>query len=153
MVVKRQGNLPLLGNQKIMDTIIMEKLNEIGIHGVKTAIEMHKFRNRTFNLEDSYGFGIYYNGALKQEPFTFSSSSTKSVKFEGKEYRGQEEVMKYLQGYKPDNMGWSLVVVAAMPYASFVEDYWNLDVLQTSFMEAKQMADVEMKNIPFYTTK
>ncbi len=153
MAIKRHGSLPLLSKSKIMDTLIEEKLNKIGLAGVKAAIEKHEFNNDTLNLEDSYGYAIYNNGRIIGDPFLFNKQSTKTRKYKGREYSGHEETIRLLREYQPETTVWTLVVMAGMRYASFVEDYYKLDVLQASFLVAKGIADKELKNIKFDAIK
>lgn len=152
MAVKRIGQIPQLANEKVINTVILEKLHKIGQEGVKFAIENHQFNNRTNNLEDSYGYAIYNNGTMVEEPFLFNPVATQKANFQGKDYSGHEEALKFLRGFKPSSNGWVLVVVAGMPYADFVQEYFGLDVLQGSFMAAKAIADTELKNMRIYGT-
>jgi len=140
---RTSGKLPLLGNQKIMDIKLEEIMNEIGRIGVSWAIQNHEFNNRTNNLEDSYGYAIYKNGSIQGQPFVTTPKASKSVR--GKS--GHDEAVKFLQAYDSFPTGWSVVVVAGMEYASFVEFYYGLDVLQGSEMIAKEAADKLLRNI------
>ena len=143
MAIKRIGKLPQLGNAYIVDTKIEEIMNKIGVRGVEYAIQNHEFNNRTNNLEDSYGYAVYKDGAIKGSPFVTASKATQKVG--GKS--GHEEAVNFLKSYTPPYAGWTLVVVAGMVYASFVEFYYGLDVLQSSEVEAKSMADQLLKTI------
>jgi len=141
--LKRTTPLPLLGNQKIMDTIIEEKLHKIGMDGVKYAIEHHVFKNRTYNLQDSYGYAIYRNGAMVGDPVILDKKATVAIKG----MYGYDECVKKLNEFKPESSAWTLVVMAGMYYASYVEEYYGLDVLENSYMHAQERANGEFKNI------
>lgn len=144
MAIKRtSGSLPLLSNAKIMDIKMEEVMNKIGRIGVEWAIQNHEFNNRTKNLEDSYGYAVYKNGSIQGNPFVTNQNATKP---KGGKY-GHEEAIQFLKTYKPPYLGWTLVVVAAMEYAQFVEFYYKLDVLQSSEAEARQAADKLLRNI------
>jgi len=148
MAIKRiSGPLPQLANQKIMDTLIEEALHKIGQVGLKAAVQMHEFQNRTHNLEDSYGYAIYKAGTIVGSPVVLNPKATETKKWKGKSYSGHEEAVNFLNGYRPDSSGWTLVVVAGMFYASWVQNYYDLDVLQASQLEAEMAADKFLKGI------
>jgi len=128
-----------------MDTIIAEKLAEIGAIGVKYAIENHEFGNRTHNLEDSYGYAIYKNGAIYGNPFLTNKVATE----QNEGVFGHDEADKFLKGYSATTEGWSLVVVAAMPYGNFVQYMYGLDVLQSSELVARNAANQILRKIPW----
>ena len=130
-----------------MDTLIEEALHKIGEVGLKAAVQMHEFQNRSFNLEDSYGYAVYKNGAIVGSPVVLNPKATETKKWKGKSYSGHKEAVDFLTEYKPDNMGWTLVVVAGMFYAAYVERYYNLDVLQSSQLQAEMAAEKFLKGI------
>ncbi len=79
------------------------------------------YQNRTSNLQSSIGGVVLKDGApIKYEGF----KGTPSGKNTGKEFVDQ------LIGNFPT--GYVLIVVAGMNYASYVENYYNLNVLKKS---------------------
>lgn len=142
MAIKRKGKLPLIKTDSI-DEKMFKFMRRVGVIGVKWAIQNHEFSNVTHNLEDSYGFAIYKGGAMIGEPFTFNKNATETKDGES----GHTEAIKFLSSYNPSTDGWSLVVVAGMSYASFVEFMYGLDVLQGSEMVAKQAFDKQIRKI------
>lgn len=126
-----------------MDTILAEKMAEIGQIGVEWAIQNHEFNNRTNNLEDSYGYAVYKDGQILGEPFVTNKSATspKDGKF------GHDQAIEFLRSYSAYPVGFSVVVCAATAYAEHVEFMYGLDVLQSSEVIARDAADRILKNI------
>ena len=147
MSLKRTGEIPTLANDKIMQTIVIDALYKLGLIGVKWAIQHHEFHNRSNNLEDSYGFAIYHNGGILGQPFLFDKNATKMVEIHGKKYSGYREGKNFLLNFKPSTHNYTLVVTAGLIYASFVEEYYGLDVLQSSYLEVRKQADNVLKNL------
>lgn len=140
---RTSGPLPNLSTEYILDTKLEEIMNAIGLAGVKWAIQNHGFNNRTHNLEDSYGYAVYKDGVMQGDVFITNPKATQTVR--GKS--GHDEAIKFLKGYSAATNGFSVVVVAGMEYASFVEFYYGLDVLQSSQVQAEQVANKLLRNI------
>lgn len=81
------------------------------------------YQHQTFNLIDSYGFGVYYNGALERTGYyTAQPAMTKRRNWYGKALAGREEIKNFLQSeYRPKSKGFELVIAAAMPYGKILE--------------------------------
>lgn len=97
------------------------------------------FTNRTFNLYDSYAYGIYLNGSLKRTSATLKdkgsgetiSVGVKSPKATSPRRWYKDELWgKYMKdmmfdtegGYKPSSKrGYVIVFAASMPYAPILE--------------------------------
>lgn len=140
MGVKMQGELPL-ANIADLEEQMYNAMVKIGEVGVEYAVNMHGFQNQTFNLQDSYGYAIYYNGQMAGNPMMVDKKADYPKEVGGLTYSGREEGIKALEGFNPPEQGWSVVVVAGMVYASFVEEYYGLDVLLGSEQEAKIYAE------------
>lgn len=136
MAIKRVGKLPIV-DPNIVNENIEKIMHEVGKIGVKWAVQNHEFSNRTGNLEDSYGYAVYFNGTISGSPFVTNPQATQRNEGES----GHEEAVRFLSSYRPSNEGWTLVVVAGMSYANFVQFYYGLDVLQGSQVIA--MAAIE----------
>lgn len=144
MGIKRtSGQLPLFSTNNNLDTKLEEIMNMIGEIGVKWAIQNHEFGNITHNLEDSYGYAVYKYGIIQGAPFVTNQNATEPR--DGK--YGHQEAIKFLQSFNANTQGWSVVVVAAMQYANFVQFMYGLDVLQGSEIVARQAANKLFKNI------
>ncbi len=128
---------------RLVEELIDELTNE-GYAAILQAYYTREFTNRTFNLHDSYGSAVYYNGKLikrtiryvGQEHLTtdlytgWTWKGTRSFpNFRGVRYHpddevrmtGREEVMDFFSEYTPPNKGLQLVVVAAMWYGLILE--------------------------------
>lgn len=146
MGVVRKGKLPMT-NLTMLDEIMYESMSKIGMIGVETAVDMHGFKNRTFNLQDSYGYAVYNNGQMVGSPMMAQRKALSPKEFGGIEYSGREEGENLLEGFQAPTQGWTVVVVAGMVYASFVEEVYGLDVLLSSEQEAKLSVDKIFKSI------
>jgi hypothetical protein len=128
---------------RFVEELIDELTNE-GYAAILQAYYTREFTNRTFNLHDSYGSAVYYNGKLikrtiryvGQEHYTTGKfygwewTKSRSVpNFRGIRFytgdqvdmTGREEVMDFFSQYTPPNKGLQLVVVAAMWYGLILE--------------------------------
>ena len=114
------------------------------------------YKNRTFNLYDSYAYGIYLNGSLRRTSATSVSKenvydengdlsiaigesvstgtrtpkATKPRKWYGEETWGKvmrDTMFDFEGGYKPSTRkGYVVVFAASMPYAPVLESGWGL---------------------------
>lgn len=108
---------------------------------LEKAIETSTFQNRTYNLYDSYGYGIFLNGSLKRTNATFikegdvvlgavgaglrPNKATKPRKWYNDEIWGRglrDMVFDGDSGYNPGSKrGYVIVLAATMPYAVVLE--------------------------------
>ena len=123
---------------------IMDEFKRLGEVGVAKAKE-HLWQNRTFNLEDSIGYAIYYNGAsVYQKVDSKKASEMKNGKY------GHDEAIDFLTAYSAGD-GYTLVVVAGMYYALPLESVRNYDVLFNSFTTVEN--SIQFERIANYYTK
>lgn len=136
---------------KQISPLVQNLINELTLDGeraIRYAYEQKGFKNRFFNLYDSFGSAVYYKGRLLKETvrylnpyesslrpkmyWTQSSTyrtkdwrGTEIQKGEDLEMRGRDEIMDFFVEYKPKNLnvgsGLQLVVAAAMYYATYLE--------------------------------
>lgn len=123
----------------------IDHLADEGEAAIRTAYRHKDFTNRLYNLHDSYGSAVYYNGRLVKRSIRYlgPEKHTKGIEgtgwqwtkarsmpdFRGTRYfpgdqidmTGREEVMDFFSQYTPPSTGIQLVVVAAMWYASILE--------------------------------
>ena len=127
----------------IIDELI-DYLADRGEAAIAIAYRHRDFTNRTYNLHDSYGSAVYYNGRLIKRSIRYIgpekytqgiytgwewTKSRSMPDFRGTRYlkgdqidmTGREEVMDFFSQYTPTKSGMQLVVVAAMWYASVLE--------------------------------
>lgn len=108
----------------VVERAMIKELIDYGEMVMKEAYATHEFKNRTYNLHDSYGSavykdGVYVNGSLR----TLEPQASESVRVGSYYVKGKNEVARYLRDeYRPKKRGLSLVVVAAMPYAETLEE-------------------------------
>lgn len=111
----------------IKDRYLQAMIKEFTDYGevvLNYAYETRDFKNRTFNLRDSYASAVFYNGQMVNGTMRTLGTpmATEGKKFKGRILHGRNEASDYLRNrYKPTSMGLSLVVVAAMPYGEILE--------------------------------
>lgn len=108
---KQAINAILLELEKDAESVMNECIQEI------------TYTHRSYNLYDSYGYGIYLNGKLTK--FGFLSATPKATEgksWYGEKIKGRDAISDYLKkDYKPSG-AIDLAIVAAMPYAKVLED-------------------------------
>lgn len=101
---------------------MVDELAEQGGKLVRAAFNTREYTNRTFNLHDSYGSAVYYKGHLQQNSIrTMENLAKEPKKWYGVPLRGASEITDFLREYRGTSKGFELIVVAAMPYASILE--------------------------------
>lgn len=101
---------------------MVERLSLDGKALVEKAYKTRGFIDRTYNLHDSYGSAVYYNGVLQPNSIYYlQEQATEAKKWYGKMLRGRNEIVDFFIEYKGRGKGFDLVLVAAMPYASILE--------------------------------
>lgn len=132
---------------KYIDNLISQLARD-GEQALHDAYYGRGFNNRTYNLHDSYGSAVYYNGVLVKSSIRYIGAemakeadwrsqgwiwkgSRTMPDFRGKRrlnndevlMNGREEVMDFFSHYKPKNRkGIDLVIIAAMFYADILEE-------------------------------
>lgn len=102
---------------------LVRKLELEGNRILHECEQQHDYTHRTDNLYDSYGYGIYVGGEIRKSGFlTPSKRAREDREWYGQPVSGREQILNFLNNeYKPTN-GIDMVVVAAMPYASVLEN-------------------------------
>lgn len=123
---------------------LIAQLTEEGAAAIKQAYETRDWKNRTFNLHDSYGSAVYVNGQLLKRTVRYvgeelakngrnvgwvwnKSRSMPDYRGERRlpgdevEMRGRDEIMDFFSQYTPKTNGVELVIAAAMFYANILE--------------------------------
>lgn len=141
-----------MAKKPIKDTLInklIDELAEEGFAAINIAYRHRDFTNRTYNLYDSYGSAVYYNGKLIKRSIRYvgeEKNNNDTGYFMGTNWRwrhqkslpdfrgdrywkddpirmtGRTEVMDFFSEYTPPKKGLQLVVVAAMWYANILEE-------------------------------
>ncbi len=117
------------------------RLVEYAKEELEKMVTTHTFKNRTKNLEDSYAWGVYYKGELKESGFRAKSAS-KPAKFHGTNIWGNEEAVTFIQnGYTPPSNGWVVVWVAAAPYSVYLDPKSSYQSRSNHFFVISQRYD------------
>lgn len=118
---------------------IMNFMEVIAFNVMDDIKDMEGFTNRTFNLEDSYGCGIYKNGVLKSVVWSNDVRKADIPRTRnGVEYWGRELAEDFFKNYKSDgNEEYELVVAAVMFYGKYLENNHSLNVLTDSWLKTK----------------
>lgn len=94
---------------------------------VKEALFTSEYTDRTGNLASSYGAAVYKDGVfLPDTLYTLDFNPTMPRYWYGVSKSGQEEMRRYFNNYKPKKAGYTIVLVAAMPYSEVLERGRNL---------------------------
>lgn len=90
---------------------------------IEQAYYTRDFNNRTYNLHDSYGSCVFYNG--KEVPNTRRYVGRKATvgkkNPQGELILGRAEIDNYFDSYKPTSKGFELVTAVAMFYGEILE--------------------------------
>lgn len=127
---------------------LIDQLARDGEQAIHDAYYGRDFNNRTYNLHDSYGSAVYYNGVLVKSSVRYlggevakqglsqgwvwnkgrsmpdfrGGSNNRRLPGDEVLMRGRDEVMDFFSHHKPANKkGLDLVIVAAMFYADILE--------------------------------
>jgi hypothetical protein len=137
----------MAGKSQNFNLLFNRLINELAAEGEKalrTAYRLRGYKNRLYNLRDSYGSAVYYNGRLLRHTIRYLGpemgkpidntgwtwNKQRSMpdwrgerRQKGDEIpmRGRDEIMEFFQKYKPSVSGLHLVIVAAMWYANVLE--------------------------------
>jgi len=117
----------------------VQLLEKVGKDVVDKELNSVSYKNRTFNLYDSYGWCIYVNGSAYRMGFAGGKLSTKSRKWYGEEMEGRSEIVKLFESYKP-TAPIELVVGVAMPYGMVLEEKRKYEVFAIANSGVKQAA-------------
>ena len=107
--------------QQATELLVARLANE-GARILRQCVEERDYTHRTYNLYDSYGYGVYVSGKLQRYGFLGTQKATEPRKWYGEDVRGRDEILEYLKSeHKPSNDAIELVIAAAMPYAKVLE--------------------------------
>ena len=107
--------------QQATELLVARLANE-GDRILRQCVEERDYTHRTYNLYDSYGYGVYVSGKLQRYGFLGTQKATEPRKWYGEDVRGRDEILEYLKSeHKPSNDAIELVIAAAMPYAKVLE--------------------------------
>lgn len=115
---------------------ITERLDKAGRKAMEAVEAAKSYNNDTYNMKDSFGYGVYVNGRIARKGYIGSPSAHEGRKYKGVVYEGREEVDNFLSTYNPDRGAFAeLVVVASMPYARHLEAKRRVSLINGVNME------------------
>lgn len=113
-------------------------LSEYGKRIMDEQLRNKGYTHRTFNLHDSYGWGVYVSGKLVASGYPEQQAKNGKV-WNGDTYKGRETIKDFLQNkYKPHD-GIDFVVAVAMPYGIEVEERYKYEVIASARESVKAL--------------
>lgn len=125
--------------------LIPEQLSALAMKAIDEAYKYKKYKDRTFNLHDSYGYGIYYKG----DPVKIAMVDPSVAKVpDTKGGKGHDIGLSFLDSHKPTSKAWVLVIVAGEFYAEQVDAARDgLQVLSGAYQYTDQEFETVFKKI------
>lgn len=82
--------------------LITKELDKDAKNVLRECIQEITYTHRTYNLYDSYGYGIYVEGKLEKIGYSsFSPKASKGKNWYGEEIKGREAINEYLKTIIP----------------------------------------------------
>lgn len=125
---------------KIIEETMLNALERVASLVLEDIKEQEGFNNQTFNLEDSFGCGIYHKGILRKIVYANNTPEASVPRRRGEmEFWGRLEAENFFKGYKFENGSddFTMVIAGVMYYAKYLENYHNLNVLGDSWLSTK----------------
>lgn len=104
--------------------LVKEQTARLIKYAKEEIVEMantHAFKNRTYNLEDSFVWSVFYNGKSEGCGYYGAKQAKTNSLFHGRKIDGRKLATAFVKGYKPATKGWEIVWAASAPYASVLE--------------------------------
>lgn len=113
----------LAGAKKRMEEDLERFLREACLRALAAAYSTKEYADKSYNLSDSFAAAIYKDGVLIPDTMAFmeNQKAVSGKKWYGSNIVGHQAAREYLTKYKPRSKGYSLVVIAAMPYYDILE--------------------------------
>lgn len=111
--------------KRLIDAYI-QQLSKEADELVRKANEGREVQNRTYNMEDAYGWAIFYEGKERKRGYLNKSPKSKKThdgwaKAGISANTGRGYLDDYFNNYKPSGKGLELVVVNAVYYTYILE--------------------------------
>lgn len=105
----------------------IKSLTEDAERILQKANQTRETQNDTYNQEDAYGYGIYYNDKLLKKGYLNDTPKANEIhkgwaKHNIEANTGRGYLDEYLDNYKPSKKGLTLIVVNAVYYSPILED-------------------------------
>jgi hypothetical protein len=127
---------------KIKDAAIRNLVGRLAMEGeriINDELSNISYKHDTYNLHDSYGYGVYIDGELVRQGTTPSKAKEKRTWY-GKKLGGHEVIVDYLKNKYKANDGIDLVVVAVMPYGEILQDKLGYEVIAVAVDQLQEFA-------------
>ena len=119
----------LFDSRKLHDTLsqklIAEQTRRLLAYAEEELEKMaqsHAFINRTYNLEDSYVWSVFYNTVRQGYGFYGAKKATEDSRYNEQDVDGRHLADKFSSSYRSTvSNGWEVVWAATAPYASALE--------------------------------
>lgn len=137
----------MAGYKERMTEALVAQLAVEGDRILKECEQEADYTHRTYNLYDSYGYGIYVDGKLKRSGFlTNTATATEGKRWYKDTVKGRERLEEFLSSEYKATKGIDMVVVAAMPYAHALENQSSgqkrkYRVISMAFDKLKALSD------------
>ncbi|MCJ8153245.1 hypothetical protein MKJ01_05650 [Chryseobacterium sp. SSA4.19] len=117
----------LKGKVNMLDGLMIRNLNFLGMECVNLAKSLDTYTDRTGNLRNSIGYIVLKHGNIISSMF---EAGTRGPEFDSQEMPGERVGEIFAKEIAKDfKVGYALIVVAGMEYASYIEDVKHLDVI------------------------
>lgn len=150
-----------------MHFVVLRRLAEYGEILLDDAKFKAEYRSFTGNTITSLAFGLYENTLLQDVVFISGLKAPVHIKVQKGEFvyltdpyegeargvrgkvdiyddTGEETSIRTLQGLCPKG-GNGIIITTGTEYSTFLENFYNLNVLSDTFLEAKNNALMDMK--------
>lgn len=110
--------------KKLMAKLVAKQTQNLIAYAEKelqTMLETRGFNHRTYNLHDSYVWAVYYNGKREGYGFLDPAMASQPARFHKEKIMGRKEATDFLDRFKPDKNGWTIVWAACAPYAKYLD--------------------------------
>lgn len=98
-----------------------DDLLKAGKRIVHEAIETRTYEHDTFNLHDSYGAAVFYNGKIIREYYPPQKATEPQLTDDGLYVYGSDDIKEYFRIEYVPEQGLELAVVASMWYGTELE--------------------------------
>ena len=117
----------------ILKNVVAEQTRRLVVYAAEELnrmVESKELGNATYNVQDSFVWGVYYNGKRVPHGFGFYGNKTASKNSYLHEYsrnpipvNGRALARTFIKNYVPtSNKGWEIVWAVCAPYAAYWED-------------------------------
>lgn len=136
--------------KRVWSKLIIEQTKRLERYAAQELNQMatsHTFQNKTYNLQDSYVWGVFWEGNLRSYGF-YGGGRANDVSYLHEWSRmpipvnGRQEAETFITSYRPSsNNGWEVVWAAAAPYSVYLDEMSTHQSRTNRFMVISQRYD------------